>query len=477
MTLPSARRFSELAGTMQGSLLLAGSLGIVVGAAAVLKPSLVAGLVALGLAVIGFVVALERPALAFGGLVLLLGFAPVYSAPSIGPILPLPASAAAWLLAGALFWRNLLDRGRLPKPTGIDYAVGAFVLLMFVSLWFSERGTKSDLIQMMFLWIGPYLAARLLLSEVANPVRVVALSFAVVAVVLTPIAVAESAGAESPFYALDLNSTESAIWGSQVERFGQVRAETSFGHPIAFSMFAAASVLLSLAMGVASSERGPRYAWYAAAAIAAAGQALALSRTGWLALVVGVLLFAAVCAKGPLRRQAGAVLGVLAVAGMLAMVLFPTELQVLPGTGEEADPIFASSGEYRQALLERAFEPGVLGLWGNPVNMITPAVGIGSATDNAYVVLADTWGLIPTSALLAVVVLLLATAWRAAAIQAVGRPDAVLPIVAFTSMISLLFVAFITQQQAMIWLLIGAAAVVAERSLAGDSPGSASAPE
>jgi hypothetical protein len=473
LSLPPGHRFGAVASSAGGSLLVAGMLGAFAGTAVAVKPTLAAAAIAAAVGCVGCVVALERPALAFAGIVVLLGLIPIYAAPSAGPILLLPASAAAWLLAGALAWRNFVDRGQILKLNLIDYAAGAFVLLMFISLSFSERGTRADLIQMMFLWAGPYLAARLLLRETDNPVRVVALSFATVAAILAPVALAEASGLDNPFYVLKLNPTESAIWGSQVDRLGQVRAETAFGHPIVFSMFAAASALFSLAMGVASTSGRARYAWYAAAGTAVFGQALALSRTGWLVLVVGAILFVAVSAWGPLRRQIRIMVGALCVGSLIALLLVPTELQVLPGLSERSDPVLASSGQYRQALLERALEPGVLGLWGNPVNMITPAVGIGSATDNAYVVLADTWGLVPTTALIAIVLAMLVTTWRSARLQSVGHPVAILPIVAFSSMVGLLFVAFITQGQAMIWLLVGAAAVIAEKAQANRSTGTA----
>src|SRR6185503_11819403 len=78
------------------------------------------------------------------------------------------------------------------------------------------------------------------------------------------------------------------------------------------------------------------------------------------------------------------------------------ELSILPGFAHKAESNFATSGLYREKLLDRALEPGVLGLWGNSTNQVTPFVDFGTATDNAYIILADTWGLIPTFALLAI---------------------------------------------------------------------------
>lgn len=422
---------------------------------------LVAIFAAAGLGVLGFVVALERPAVAFFGLVLVMALTPVYAAPAFGPLLLLPAAAGGWVLAAALAWRNLLSEGTFFKPNAVDYAAAAFALLMAVSLAFSERALPSDLAQLMFLWAGPYLAGRLLLKDTERPTLVLAGAFGLATLVLAPIAIVEASGGSNPFLSFQWNSTESAIWGNQADRFGQVRAETSFGHPIAFSMFVAVSALLSIAMGINSREQRTRFGWYGLAAVAVAIQALALSRTGWLMLAIGIVMLAAVTVKGSARRRMGVLLGTVALVIVLTSAVMPTELQVLPGFESKSEQVFTSSGDYREALLDRALQPGVLHLWGNPVNMVTPAVSGGTATDNAYIILADTWGLIPTAALVSVGLALLLSLWRLFWRRA--ETLTILPIAAFTSLVALFFVAFITQQQSMIWLLVGAAATAAEK--------------
>jgi hypothetical protein len=95
------------------------------------------------------------------------------------------------------------------------------------------------------------------------------------------------------------------------------------------------------------------------------------------------------------------------------------------------------------------------------MTIVTPAVQYGTATDNAYIILADAWGLIPTFALFAVGFSLLVVVGASYGLP--GEPIAILPIVAFTCLVAIFFVAFITQQQAMIWLTVGAAGAAAER--------------
>jgi hypothetical protein len=459
----STFRLPDLASSAAWSALIAAIAGALLGVAIVSKPLFAFALVA---GVTGFIVVLAAfayPARVFVGFVLLVALVPTYASQTIGPFLVVPGAALGWVLAAAFAWRNLLSEGRILKPNVVDYTAGAFVLLMAVSVSFSERAEATDFLRLMFLWIGPYLAARLLLRETDRPATVVAAAFALATLIIAPIAFFESLGAANPFYNLNFNSTEFAVWGSSVQRFGQIRSVTSFGHPIAFSMFITASALLSTAMATSSKRPAMRNAWYAMAAIAVAVQSLALSRTGWLMLALGIVLIAAITVRGKLRRRLVMVLTITGAVVLLTSIVMPTGIQVLPGfsPSNEANDSFQASGTYREALLSRAIEPGVLNLWGNPVNRVTPAVEGGTATDNAYIILADTWGLIPSFALILMGLSLLWVIGKAYMRRLTDLSGP--PVAAFAALAALFFVAFITQQQLMIWLLVGTAAVTAER--------------
>jgi hypothetical protein len=440
---------------------LAGVLGVVLGVLLVAKPILVGLVVVLALALLGVYVALTYPEIALGGLVILMALIPSYAAPSVGSLLFFPAAGASWLLIVVLAWRNLATKGRIMRVTSVDYTVLIFFALMAVSLAFSPRTSFSDYKNLIFIWFGPYLGMRLLLSECKHPVKVVSISFALAMAVLAPIAVSEVLGGSNPFFNLDFNSTEFSVWASQIARFGQTRAVASFGHPIAFSMFLAAAALFCLAMALSNENRNRRFFWYALAAVAVGVQALALSRTGWVMIGIGIVAIAAVNVKGPVRKRLITLFAIAFAVILVVSVVMPHELSVLPGFGHKTEANYASSGLYREKLLERATEPGVLGLWGNTTNQVTPYVDYGTATDNAYIILADLWGLIPTFALFAIGGSLIYTVVRAYGQE--GEMLAILPIVAFTSLVAIFFVAFITQQQVMIWMLIGAAGVAAER--------------
>ena len=434
--------------------------GLIAGAALATKPHLVLVGIAVAVAAVWVAVAFSQPSVAFAGLVALTVFVPSYASPEIGPLLFIPAAAGAWVLAVALGWRNLIAHGRLFRPTVVDVGFGAFVLLMAISTAFSPRGTRAELAHLMFIWAGPYLGARLLLRDVGRPLRLLAACFGVATAVLAPIVLLEHLGTGNVFHNLDFNATEFATWAGQADRFGQVRAEASFGHPIALSMFAASSALLSLGMALSAKAWRERQLWYCSAALAIAVQLMTVSRTGWLMIVIGVVMLVALLAQGEYRSRLIGLATTVAITLLLASVLVPGALDILPGFGKTESAV-QSSSHYRQALLARALEPGVLNAWGNAQNKVTPFVAGGTATDNAYIILADTWGLIPTAGLVFVA---LALIWVMA--RNYGRdPEALLtvPVIAFASMVALFFVAFITQQQVVIWLLVGASAVVAER--------------
>ena len=440
----------------------AGVLGVVLGAALVSKPVFVGAVVALVIAAIGVYVALKYPEIAFGGLILVLALIPTYAAPKMGSFLLIPAAGGSWLVVVALSWRNLSVKGYILRVTAVDAATLLFFAVMALSLEFSARTSFSDYKNLLFIWAGPYLAARILLADTKHPAKVVAVSFGIAAAILAPIAFAESlAGASNPFFNLDFNSGEFAIWASQIARFGQTRAVTSWGHPIAFSMFLAAAALLGIAMGISTRDANRRIVWYGLAVISIGAQALALSRTGWVMIGVGVVALAAVSVKGPIRKRLITLFVLVVFVVIVLSVVMPHELSVLPGFGHKTESNYATSGLYREKLLDRALEPGVLGPWGNATNQVTPYVDFGTATDNAYIILADLWGLIPTFALFAIAASLVVTVFRS--YGQTEEPLAILPIIAFTCLVAIFFVAFITQQQVMIWMLIGAAGAAAER--------------
>lgn len=451
-----------------GQILLGGVAGAFLGAAIASKLSLVALLIGAVLAAGAVSAALTRPVAAFYGLVVVMVLIPSYASPGVGPILFIPAAGLSWLLAGVLAWRNGMQRGRPFSFTALDLLVALFFILMFASSQVSPQVEFKEYYNDVFTWLGPYLAARLLLQDCERPARVVAIAFAVGTVLVAPVAILETLGTKNPFFNFQFNGAESAAFGNAVTRSGEVRAQASFGHPIALSMYASASALLSLGMALYAKVSKERLAWLALAALAVAVQVMTVSRTGYVMLVIGVVLLALTTADKIMRRRLSAIVGVVALIVVLMNITGsgPEELQVFPSKKAEtvsAEEVSESSA-YREKLLERALEPGVLGLWGNPYNKVTNGVSLSNTSvDNEYIILGDSWGLIPMFALIAVGVGLLVSI--ALALRREAFDLVILPIAALTSLCALFFVAFITQQQVMVWLLIGCASAASERTL------------
>ena len=426
------------------------SLGVALG----LGTGVVVALSALVTAATSFAVSFARPLWVFTALLLALALIPTYAAPGVGPLLLIPGAVGLGLMAAALTARRFLARAA-DHMTAVDWAVLAFFALMAISVAFSPRVEPPGFARLCLLWLVPYLGARLAFHEQPKT-HVLAGAFAASGLVVLPFVLYEAATGTNPFLALTFNSTEAGVWAESISRFGELRPEAGFGHPISLSMFLTTAALLCLGMGVHADAGMARRRWLVAAVGLGAAQALALSRTGWLMLCVGVGLLAMISPRGNARRRLGAV--VLAVFLLLLSIsrFAPVDqVQVVTGGSSGPNAELSNSGDYRQGLLERALEPGVLGAWGNASNKVAPAVDRDNfATDNQYINLADEWGLIPLGGF----VLIPATLLYAAIITRRRGAVAVVPIAALTNFVGIFFVAFITQQQVVIWVLVGASA-------------------
>jgi hypothetical protein len=410
--------------------------------------------------------AITRPRWLFAAAIVTLAFVPSYASPALGPVLLSPAVLGLWILAGGLVWRRIMIEGAPLRVAPTDIAVLVFIGLLAISVGFSDRPELGDYLHRAFLWMGAYLGARMFMRESGSS-ELLALSFAIATAAVLPFAVVEATTGANPFLSLTFNSVEARQWTAVITRFGETRVEVAFGHPIALSMFFASSALLSLNMAIHSARLRNRALWLAAAALGAVGQALTVSRSGWVLLAFGIVGLMLTAGRGAARRRLTWTLaGLVVLAGVAAQLAPPDQLRVLPGSGSVAgSAAVADNSDYRMRLLKRALEPGVLHAWGNPANAVAPAVSASNfATDNQYIIFGDTWGLIPLGAFLLVVLSLAHTLVRALA-SGEGLLAGI-PLVALANCASLFVVALITQQQVMVWLLIGASAATAER-LAG----------
>jgi hypothetical protein len=424
---------------------IAVSAATLVGVALAVRPRLVLLLVICLAAAAWVAFCAVRTRAAFGLAVASAAFVPYYASPALGPVLLEPTALALLLLAAVLVVAR--HEGRTARAlTLIDVAVLAFAASLALSVAFSAR-SPGELLRMALLWFAPYLAARLASARHgAGEALPRALAFAALA--LLPLVVAESLTGSTPFWHLAVGGHDAAVWLPGLSRFGDHRAEAAFGHPIALGMFLATASLLAIWLALRASRAGVRAAWLAASVALIAIQAFTLSRTGWLAFAVGL---AAVALVRPRRLLQGRVVAVLTAVG-LGLAFLPQAApvrQLIVGTfARVAGTEVASAGDYRVGLLHQALRAGTLRPWGNRDSAFSGSI------DNAYIQLADHWGFV---AAIAFALVVLTVAW-----ELVRRlRDGVglwVSAACLGNLVALTTVALITQQQILVWVLIGACA-------------------
>lgn len=422
------------------------SLAIATAYVAAARPTSAIALAGALFATIAFAAAFARPALVVG-----LGFAalaaiPMTSAPARSVLILHPGLVLLWAAVGALVVKNVLAgaRARLTLVDGLAIALSVVLVLPVAA------GVRApvELGRLLFLWAGPYLVARLLVSRYG--VHALLRTVVLAALALVPFAVFEAATGTNVFLSLPKSTSAAPEFLQSVARLGGQRAQASFGHPIALAMlFATASLL---AAGLAATQRGrARIAWMLAAGVLAAAQITTLSRTGWVIVVLGVLLVV-VTAPRVLRRPARVVGGVAVVAALVALVAVgPARALILPSAVEPAGGEVQRSGAYRTALIQFAIRPGTLKPLGQTQLPRGPQGN--RSIDNQYIYFGILWGVVPLAPfiLLPFAVLL--------ALRRVRRD--VLSVVVLAAVVgnfaALTGVALFTQQQLYFWLLVGAA--------------------
>jgi O-antigen ligase len=414
------------------------------------RPALAALLVAAAAAVGLAAVTVARPRAAMAVGLIALAFIPSYAVPRFDT-----PSVILTMIAGGLALRVALGSQSF-RLTHVDIAVAVFLLLLAAPVIFGVRDPKEYAAQLL-IWLGPYGAGRLFVTSPSNALFLIR-GLAAVALLLVPLIAFERVTGTNPFTRLTLNPSEAATWTQLLTRLGEHRVAASFGHPIALAMFLSGVALLCVSMSTYAERLRERRGWLVTAVVLVVAQSLTLSRTGWLVLGAGIVVFALVLyQRGGSSRLAVALTMTAAVlslgGGYIGSSSGPSGL-----FSYDSQEVTANS-EYRKTLLQQGLEPGVLAVVGNRTSRLesvrssesTFSATVGSV-DNAYLYLADRWGLLALAGLVLVAMSVLVCLRRAYA----GAVFVALPIAAVACFAGLVTVAFITQQQVFVWLLIGA---------------------
>jgi O-antigen ligase len=175
-----------------------------------------------------------------------------------------------------------------------------------------------------------------------------------------------------------------------------------------------------------------------------------LTRTGWLMLAVVAVLVLALNFK-KLFSYGNRRLIALAVVGSIVILVVPqTNALISGGSGAESAKL-ERSANYRSLLIQQALTPGYI----NPLGTSEQQIGPGGTTsiDNEYIHVAWRWGYLPFVGFSLMFIAFVRGAWR-------QRRDIVALTVYATciaTMVGIESVAFITQQEVLIWLLWGCA--------------------
>jgi hypothetical protein len=439
-----------------------GAFGTAAGAVAALDPK-PALMVVAATAVCAFVLcAIRWPLPAFALTTATLAFVPVYAAPRIGDFDLNPTALGFWLIVIAECLRRR-ERGRTLRLTVLDAAVLIFAGSLFVSVLASVHTIHDDTTPV-FLWLGPYLAARLVLSSAERLFQFLKL-IAVLGVFTAPIVALEYLSGSNFFTSLSINPVQAASWAVPQIRLGTLRVAGAFGHPLALAMFLVSASLICIALWLSSRDRVTRWAWLLAAGVTFGAQILTLSRTGWVMAAVGVVLLAIIYYGPRAKLRLGMVLGAAAVCLVAALAVLPTERTTFLATFGSGPAELPANITERKDLASVALQPGVLKLAGNHETAFVQSVRTPSDTyrtepasvDNNYIYLADFWGLITLAAFLLVSLVV-----AALFLKLRSTVLAVLPAVVLANLVALYFVAFLTQQQVFFWLLVGACGSVAQ---------------
>jgi hypothetical protein len=340
---------------------------------------------------------------------------------------------------------GLLPRRRL-HLTMVD--AGAFVVFAGCVLSVVHGNqTKSDLEHVFFLWFCPYFAARAITGSGGR--KTVLKAFAVAGAVAIPFGIVEITYGNLFLKTFPFGSEPEYGLGVPSLRLGSVRAEGAFGQPIPYAMFLAIAAIAAITLWMSRENRSSNRWLYLGLGIVAI-QATALSRLGWLmlAVVAGVVIVFNFETIFSYKNRRLILLALVALGVILA---FPTTNALILGSSGAESTNLEESANYRSRLIHEALQPGYI----NPYGTTEPQVGpLGhNSIDDEYIHAAWTWGYLPLAGFAVLFLAFLRGAWR----QRRDLASLVIYATSIATMVALESVAFLTQQEVLIWLLWGCA--------------------
>jgi hypothetical protein len=376
------------------------------------------------------------------GSVLVLTLIPIYNIPEHEVLDPGVLGLLVIALIGLI---GLLPR-RQRRITMIDVAALVVFAGCALSVVYGHQ-TMTNLEVVFFLWFCPYFAAR---SITGSGYRTTVLkAFAVAGAVAIPLGIIEITYGNLFLKIFPYGSDPKYRIGVPTRRLGIDRAEGALGQPIPYAMFLTIAAVAAITLWMTRKNRHNNRWLYIGIGIVAI-QATALTRTGWLmiAVIAGLVLalnFRTIFSHGNKR------LIIFAVIGLVVILSIPKTNALILGSSGAGAVKLEESANYRTLLIHEALQPGYI----NPLGTTEPQIGpLGSfSIDDEYVHAAWTWGYLPLVGFALMFLAFAREAWR-------QRRD-ILSLAVYATciatMVAIENVAFLTQQEVLIWILWGCA--------------------
>lgn len=355
-----------------------------------------------------------------------------------------PMTACCFVLFPVAF----ASRGRV-RLGAIDLAFGLYVLFRCLGLLTNFHNGFGALFLVLLQAALPYAVFRCLTTGPAL-LHKLAPVVVITAVGLAGVGIAEHANVPNPFFTLLPAQYQAAQWAHAETRDHSIRAEGSFGHPIAFGMYLALALVLALAMALVVRSVVQRLVLVGACGVIVLGLADSLSRGP---LIVGALGTVTWVLASVRRLNIIRLVTVLALAtGLVVGTPVLAIVQHLISASATSDSREGLSTQYRLEIFAVARDPAEFSLLGrtNDEGNITEAVfqrtGL-TSIDSEFALVYLTAGLLSLLAFTAVVVLVI----KAAALPDLTHIERAWAIALGATCLNLTTVALLTQHGELFW--------------------------
>lgn len=418
-------------------------------------PALAAAAAALGIVLAWL--AQRHPQLAVSVAVLVVVLVPYYDGRLVTRAMALTPMTASCLVLLPAAWAA---RGRV-RLVPLDIAVGLLVLLRSLGLLFNFQNGFGALFFVVLQVALPYAVFRCLTLDRMTIERVAACVVGS-AIVLSFVGIAEHGGTPNPFFTLLPADYQAGQWAHAETRAHSVRAEATFGHPIAFGMFLATALVFAVAMALTTERVWLRAVLLGSCGLMVLALADTLSRGPLIAAVLGTATWLLISARRLKVLRLAAVIAL--VAGVVVGTPVLGIVQHLVSASTEADSREGLSTQYRLEILAVAKDPAELSLLGraNENGGITQAVfdrtGL-TSIDSEFALVYLTAGLLSLLAFFAVVLL----AVRVVGLSGLSPVERAWAVAMAAACLNLLTVALLTQHGELFWSWIAVLAGIVQR--------------